>query len=369
MFYIVSSLIIILMNFVGYRGLFAKTEGRSLHKFLLAVFFATLAVGGVLLAFSLRFNFLNAQFRLAFSLMLALSFILFSFVLVSNLIIVFFRPVTKRVFSKSRRKFLRFYLDVTILILALSYFFKGMYNASHVPQVKPQEVRLKGLKEPLKIAMITDVHLGDFLGVPFAKALVERINLLDADAVVIVGDIADLHPKRLGEYIAPFAEFKSRYGTFYVPGNHEYYHGIEGALKEISKIGIKVLGNESVQVGGINLAGVYDLIGYRYKFYEPDLEAALKNTDKNLPTVLLAHQPKFIRYMHKDVDLVLCGHTHGGQIFPFSLLVKLDQKYLAGLYQVNDKMQVYVSRGAGFWGPPVRVLAPSEISLLELKGE
>lgn len=369
MFYVISSLIIIFMNFVAYRGLFAKTEGRGLHKFLLGVFFATLAMGGVLLAFSLRFNFLNAEFRLAFSLMLALSFILFSFVLFSNLIIVAFRPVTKRVFSESRRKFLRFYLDVTILILAFSYFFKGMYNASHVPEVKRQSIVLKGLKRPLRIAMITDIHLGDFLGVPFAKALVERINLLNADAVVIVGDIADLPPSKLGEYIAPFAEFKSRYGTFYAPGNHEYYNGIEGTLKEIKKIGIQILGNESVSIGGINLAGVYDLIGYRYKFYEPDLEAALKNTDKNLPTILLAHQPKFIKYMHKDVDLVLCGHTHGGQIFPFSLLVKIDQKYLAGLYQVNDKMQVYVSRGAGFWGPPVRVLAPSEISLLELKGE
>ena len=366
MFYVISSLIVIFMNFVAYRGLFEKTHK---YKFLMRIFFITLALCETSLAFSLRFNFLNSEFRLAFSLMLGLTFILFSFVFFSNLIIASVRPVTKRVFSESRRKFLRFYVDVTILILSFSYFFKGMYNAVHIPEVKRQTIKLKRLKEPLNIAMITDIHLGDFLGAKFAQALVKRINELDVDAVVIVGDIADAHPSKLGELIAPFKDFKSRYGTFYAVGNHEYYNGIEGTLEEISKIGIKILGNESVQIGGINLAGVYDVIGYRYKKFEPDLEAALNNTDKNLPTVLLAHQPKFVKFMHKDVDLVLCGHTHGGQIFPFSLLVVLDQKYLAGLYQVNDKMQIYVSRGAGFWGPPIRVLAPSEISLLRLEGE
>lgn len=366
MFYIVSSLIIIFMNYVGYKGLFEKTHR---YKLVLRAFFIALAMGGVLLALSLRLNFLNDHFRVAFSLMLALSFILFSFVVASVIAATVFRPVTKRAFSESRRKFLKFYLDVTILILAFSYFFKGVYNAVQVPAVKEQAIKIKGLKEPFKIAMITDIHLGDFLGVEFAKSLVKRINELNADAVVIVGDIADLPPSRLGEYIAPFRDFRSRYGTFYAPGNHEYYNGIEGTLNEISKIGVKILGNDSMRIGGINLAGVYDIAGLRFKKFEPDLDKALSDTDPNLPTVLLAHQPKFVKFMNKDVDLLLCGHTHGGQIFPFSLLVRLDQKYLAGLYQVNDKMQIYVSRGAGFWGPPVRVLAPSEISFLKLEGE
>lgn len=365
MFYVIFSLIIILMNVVSYRGLF---DGAK-HKKFFALFLAILAIGGVSLAFSLRFNFLNAELKLACSLMLALSFILFSFVIFTNLIISITKPASKRIFSQSRRKFLRFYLDVTILILAFSYFFKGFYNASKSPAIKHQKIKIKGLKNTLRIAMITDIHLGDFLGVDFATELTKSINALNADMVVIVGDIADLPPHKLKDFIKPFDELKSKYGTFYAPGNHEYYNGIEGTLQVISQSKIKILGNESVCVGGVNLAGVYDLVGYRYKMYEPNLETALKNSDKNLPTILLSHQPKFIKFMHKDVDLVLCGHTHGGQIFPFSLLVKLDQKYLAGLYQVNDKMQVYVSRGAGFWGPPIRVLAPSEISLLELVGE
>ena len=175
----------------------------------------------------------------------------------------------------------------------------------------------------------------------------------------------------MAEFIAPFNELKSKYGTFYVPGNHEYYNGIDGTIKAIRETtNFKILGNENARVGVVNLAGVYDIIGLRFKAYEPDLVAALDGCDVNLPTVLLAHQPKFLKYMDESapVDLVVSGHTHGGQIFPFSLLVRLDQKYVAGLYRANENTQIYVSRGAGFWGPPVRVMAPSEISLLRLKG-
>ena len=348
------------MNYVSYRGLFADAALRPIaaHKRALGLFFLTLAMGGVALAFSLRFNFLGPSLRIACSLMLALTFIIFSFVLFTNVVALAVRPVTKRAFSESRRKFLRLYLDVTILILAFSYFFKGIFNAVKLPEVKAQDIELKGLKGELKIAVLTDIHLGDFLGADFARAVTRRVNELRADAVAIVGDIADLPPHRLAEFIAPFNELKSKYGTFYVPGNHEYYNGIEGTLKAIRETtNFKILGNENARVGGVNLAGVYDIIGLRFKV--------------NLPTVLLAHQPKFLKYMDESapVDLVVSGHTHGGQIFPFSLLVKLDQKYVAGLYSANKNTQIYVSRGAGFWGPPVRVMAPSEISLLRLKGE
>ena len=114
------------------------------------------------------------------------------------------------------------------------------------------------------------------------------------------------------------------------------------------------------------MAGVYDLAGIRFKNLEPNLDEALAGRDPNLPTILLSHQPKFIKTMQKDVDLVLCGHTHAGQIFPFSILVLLDQGFLHGLYKINDRMQAYVSSGAGFWGPPVRIFAPSEIAILNL---
>ena len=157
MFYVLSSLIIIFMNYVSYRGLFADAALRPL-----GLFFLTLAIGGVALAFSLRFNFLGPSLRIACSLMLALTFIIFSFVLFTNVVAFAARPVTKRAFSESRRKFLRLYLDVTILILAFSYFFRGIFNAVNLPEVKAQDIELKGLNGELKIAVLTDIHLGDF---------------------------------------------------------------------------------------------------------------------------------------------------------------------------------------------------------------
>ena len=144
MYYVLSSLIIIFMNYVSYRGLFADAALRPLaaHKRALGLFFLTLAIGGVALAFSLRFNFLGPSLRIACSLMLALTFIIFSFVLFTNVVALAVRPVTKRAFSESRRKFLRLYLDVTILILAFSYFFRGIFNAVKLPEVKAQDIEL-----------------------------------------------------------------------------------------------------------------------------------------------------------------------------------------------------------------------------------
>ena len=184
--------------------------------------------------------------------------------------------------------------------------------------------------------------------------------------MVIVGDLVDMRAELIGDFLDPLKNLKSTYGTFYVPGNHEYYHGVDGILEKIRALGIRILGNKNEKIAGINLAGVYDLAGIRFKNLEPNLDEALAGCDPNLPIILLSHQPKFIKTMQKDVDLVLCGHTHAGQIFPFSILVLLDQGFLHGLYKINDKMQAYVSSGAGFWGPPVRIFAPSEIAILNL---
>ena len=366
MFYVIASSIILAINFYAYKRLLSKISFFNVYaSFLFGVFIA-LVVCETAYAFSLRFNFLNPRLNTTFGLMLAFSFILFSFAIIYDLLLVALKPA-KNVFSEQRRKFIRFCFDTVFLATILGYFFKGLFNAAKLPEIKSVRIDMKNLKSPLRVVALTDIHLGNFLGVEFATALVGRVNELDADMVVIVGDIADTSPQKLLEIGAPFRDFKSKFGTFFVPGNHEYYHGIEGMLDAVKGLGIKVLGNENISVGGINLAGVYDLAGLKFKKFEPDLDEALKGIDPGQPTVLLSHQPKFINSMDKDADLVICGHTHGGQIFPFSLLVLLDQPFLAGLYRVNDKMRVYVSRGAGFWGPPVRLLAPSEITLLELR--
>ena len=255
---------------------------------------------------------------------------------------------------------------MTFVIFVVACFLKGIFNALTPPKIRQISIKIKNLQNDLKIAMITDVHIGEFLQKDFVAELVKEINLARPDLVVIVGDLVDMRAELIGDFLDPLKNLKSTYGTFYVPGNHEYYHGVDGILEKIRALGIRILGNKNEKIAGINLAGVYDLAGIRFKNLEPNLDEALAGRDPNLPTILLSHQPKFIKTMQKDVDLVLCGHTHAGQIFPFSILVLLDQGFLHGLYKINDKMQAYVSSGAGFWGPPVRIFAPSEIAILNL---
>ena len=145
-------------------------------------------------------------------------------------------------------------------------------------------------------------------------------------------------------------------------------YGVEDICEHLRSLHVRVLENESVVIDKvINLAGITDLIGRRFAILEPDLPKALLQTDSNLPTVLLAHQPKITKELKNEkIDLILSGHTHGGQIFPFGLLVLLDQPYLSGLYQHSENTQIFVSNGAGYWGPPIRVLAPSEIVKIRL---
>ncbi|MGB5866953.1 MAG: metallophosphoesterase, partial [Arcobacteraceae bacterium] len=153
-------------------------------------------------------------------------------------------------------------------------------------------------------------------------------------------------------------------------GNHEYIHGVEEIIQTVNSLGIKTLENENLYIGeensGFNLAGVYDVAGYRREHHMPDLEKALHNQDSDSPTVLLAHQPRYINEVKEGVDLVLSGHTHGGQLYPFRVLVKIVQPYLAGLYQHNENTQIYVNKGTGFWGPPMRLGASSEITQIYL---
>ncbi|MFF3867898.1 metallophosphoesterase [Micromonospora sp. NPDC001898] len=251
----------------------------------------------------------------------------------------------------------------------------GVRNAMGPPRLDRVRIPLAKLPrgmDGLRIATVSDIHLGPLRGRAHTERIVAMINRLDADLVAVVGDLVDGSVAELGEAAAPLRDLRSRYGSFFVTGNHEYYSGVEEWVQEVDRLGLRVLQNTRQEIrtpgGVLDLAGVNDVSAAGTGLAAPaDFAAALGDRDPGRPVVLLAHQPvAAVEAAKFGVDLQLSGHTHGGQIVPFNLLVKLEQPVVSGLGEV-DGTKVYVTNGAGFWGPPVRVGADPQITLVELR--
>ncbi|MCG5434046.1 metallophosphoesterase [Mycobacterium sp. MYCO198283] len=263
-------------------------------------------------------------------------------------------------------------LAVAALLLAW-----GHYEAMRVPRVRPVDVRLPRLGaglDGLRVAVITDTHFGPIDRSRWSAGVAERVNGLDADIVCHVGDIADGTVAVRRGQAEPLAAMRAHLARVYVTGNHEYYSEAQGWLDYMTGIGWDALHNRHVVVerGGDRLvvAGVDDATARSsgLRGHGADLAEALAGADPELPVLLLAHQPVQVAHaVDAGVDLQLSGHTHGGQIWPFHYLVRLQQPVVQGLSRHGERTQLYTSRGAGFWGPPFRVFAPSEISLLTLR--
>jgi predicted MPP superfamily phosphohydrolase len=264
---------------------------------------------------------------------------------------------------------------VVVVVLALLAW--GYSEAMRVPRTRHVDVvipRLGGGLDGLRVAMITDTHYGPIDRSRWSAAVKDRVNELDADIVCHVGDIADGTVAVREAQAAPLAAMRGRLARVYVTGNHEYYGEAQSWLDYMAGIGWDVLHNRHLVVerGGDRLvvAGVDDAtaMGSGLDGHGADLVAALASADPELPVLLLAHQPKQVRdAVDAGVDLQISGHTHGGQIWPFNFLVRLDQPVVQGLSSHGERTQLYTSRGTGFWGPPLRVFAPSEITLLTLR--
>ena len=263
-------------------------------------------------------------------------------------------------------------LGVVAILLAWGY-----AEAMRVPRVKKVDVAIARLgpgMDGLRVAVITDTHYGPINRARWSAAVVARVNELGADLVCHVGDIADGTVEVRELQATPLASVNATLSRVYVTGNHEYFSEAEGWLDYMESIGWAALHNLHmiVERGGDRLvvAGVDDATAQSsgVRGHRADLEAALAGSDATLPILLLAHQPKQVAHaVLAGVDLQISGHTHGGQIWPFNFLVRLEQPVVHGLSRHGDRTQLYTSRGTGFWGPPFRVFAPSEITLLTLR--
>jgi uncharacterized protein len=237
-------------------------------------------------------------------------------------------------------------------------------SAPRVDRVRIDLAKLPRSMNGLRIATVSDIHLGPLAGRAHAERIVSVINSVDADIVAVVGDLVDGTVAELGAAAEPLREIRSRLGAYFVTGNHEYYSGVDEWVAEVARLGMRPLRNERLELEGIDLAGVNDLAGGDTG--GPDFDAALADRDPSRPVVLLAHQPVLVEDAARHgVDLQLSGHTHGGQIVPFNLIVRLEQPVVSG-HGSFDGTQLYVTNGAGFWGPPVRVGAPPQVTLVEL---
>jgi len=302
------------------------------------------------------------------SLPIGVLFLLFCTAVIYDVLHILLKTVP---LQEKRRTFFKHSLDLSSVALASSLTARSIYEARHVVLEKVN-IKIPNLQKSYKILQLSDIHIGGLIDAGFIKGIVERVNACKPDLVVITGDLVDIDIEKAKDALQEFRNLNSKYGTFFIVGNHEYFHNIEAIIQRVKELNIRVLENETIYIGerdmGFNLSGVYDLFGYRALKFMPNIAKALQKRDPSSPTVLLAHQPKFLEEIKESqkIDLVLSGHTHGGQLLPFKLLVKLQQPYISGLHQHTPTTQIYINKGTGFWGPPMRLGASAEITELIL---
>jgi predicted MPP superfamily phosphohydrolase len=277
-------------------------------------------------------------------------------------------------FAASSLETFRAYSANAVPILACVFTLVGFINARRRAKVRSINIPITDLPASLHgftIAQISDIHVGLTIKREYLEAIVDAVNDLDADLIAVTGDLVDGSVHDLAQHTQPMARLSARHGTYFVTGNHEYYSGVKPWVEELRRLGMRVLMNEHVvlQHEGVDvvIAGVTDYSAHHYDpAHRSDPQAAIAGAPAGAVRVLLAHQPRSAPAAEAaGYHLQLSGHTHGGQFFPWNFFVRLQQPFTAGLHRLG-KLWVYTSRGTGYWGPPKRLFAPSEITRLTL---
>jgi predicted MPP superfamily phosphohydrolase len=275
----------------------------------------------------------------------------------------------------------------------------GYLQAKWGPRIQPMTLYPKNFPKEfdgLTLAQISDIHIGPLLHREFLQNVVDQVMSLNADIILITGDLVDGTVEQLRELVEPLKQLKAREGIYFCTGNHEYYSGANEWMEYLESIGVHVFRNSNVilsrPVGEIAslttqpiqanhiaknnkvkilLGGVFDWhAGRFFEDQKTDPYAAAKTNEEVACKILLAHNPySIIEGADAGFNLQISGHTHAGQFYPFVFLVKLALKHVEGLYQINENTQLYVNRGTGYWGPPNRLGKWSEITHFTLKSK
>jgi len=306
-------------------------------------------------------NLLNNDLYYLFSLSIGTSFVLLLYLIMHEVVHLFHK--TLKNVDLSKRSFIKKSGDGAMLALSTSYVTAATYEGMKEPAVNV--VKLDQFD--FSIVQISDLHIGGLIDQKFVKESVDKINALKPDIVFITGDLIDTAIENIEESIRELDNIVSKHGIYYILGNHEYFHDVKKIIKFMKTTKLTLLLNENVSIDALrlNVVGVTDLIGYRINQLVPDIHKAFHGTNPVYKTILLAHQPKFIEELgNYKPDLILSGHTHGGQIWPFEYLVRLQQPYVKGLHTLPNGSFIYVNSGIGFWGPPMRLDSQAEIAYI-----
>jgi len=362
LFLLAMTIIFAIIHYLGYKRIIKKLHINEIVK--------------KWLIYALIFNYLNILGYLAsryfidvpnvlyfiFSLSIGVGFVTLVSIIVYEILNIFH----KIPFEQSKRDFFKRSSDVGFLSMGALYLGSGISEGTKLPIIQRVEVKQNRFTKPYRIVQISDMHIGGLIDEEFVHNSVKIINAQKSDLVVITGDLTDAPINRVAKAVDKLQHIKSRYGTYYILGNHEYFHGVEQTIDYIQSLGIKILNNSSKKIDKFNICGVNDIFGFRYGSFEPDIDKAMKGLSSDTPTLLLAHQPRFLKHLkeHKP-SLILSGHTHGGQIWPFGYLVSIVQPFLKGLHKIGENRHIYVNSGIGFWGPKMRLGSQAEITVIE----
>ena len=249
---------------------------------------------------------------------------------------------------------------LTVVVVLAAY---SLYEGTKVPHVRSITLFSDKVQKPFSLVALPDLHVHRALSAKKLKGIVDKTNALKPDVIALPGDIVDDRADAIGDLMPILSQLKAPLGVFVVDGNHEVYIGTQAAQDQFKTVGITYLYNESRVIRpDVRIVGVPDIQSGRIG-RPVDMEKALPPSDAY--TILMAHTPKMFDMPGNTADLQLSGHTHGGQIFPFHILAWFSNKYLSGLFFDNNRA-LYVSRGAGQWGPQMRLFAPAEISYIRI---
>lgn len=303
---------------------------------------------------------------------LSIGFI-FIFTVTTLLYDILHLPVPWIPVNPQRRAFFKKSADYGTFAIAAVYSTKGITENLKDPVIQKVSVSQSKLERPVRIVQISDLHITKAMQSDFVARTVSRINRLNPDIIAITGDLVDAEIEQIDASLNWLGSLQAAHGVYFVTGNHEYYVDTEAILSKLGELNVQVMDNKGsyLEALGLNIVGVPDFQAQRFAKkngdqYGMDLPRATATINPSVPTLLLAHQPKTVLNLEDfKPDLTLSGHTHGGQLFPFNYLVRLAQPYVKGLHTIDAQRHIYVSSGTGYWGPPMRVGVPSEISYIE----